>query len=86
VLMCFRSRDPTISLEPVVQGSVEGSAEATRDDVEDDARAVAEWFEHETENAWTFHPAAAFPPLSVIPIINGVPLFVDLDLTSVVVI
>jgi hypothetical protein len=25
VLMCFRSRDPSISLEPIVQGSVEGS-------------------------------------------------------------
>jgi hypothetical protein len=35
VLMCFQSRDPTISLEPAVQGPVEGSAEATRDGVED---------------------------------------------------
>jgi hypothetical protein len=51
VLMCFRSSDPTISLEPVVQGPVEESAEAARDDVEDDARAVAEWFERETKNA-----------------------------------
>jgi hypothetical protein len=29
VLMCFRCRDPSISLEPAVQGLVEGSAEAT---------------------------------------------------------
>jgi hypothetical protein len=34
-----------------VQGPVEGSAEAARDDVEDTARAVAEWFEREPEDA-----------------------------------
>jgi hypothetical protein len=51
VLICFRSRDPTVSLEPVVQGSVEGSAEVSRDGVEDSARAVAERFEREPENA-----------------------------------
>jgi hypothetical protein len=51
VLMCFRSRDPGISLEPVVQGPVEGSAEATRDDIEEAARAVAERFKREPEDA-----------------------------------
>jgi hypothetical protein len=51
VLMCFQSRDPSISLDPVVQGPVEGSAEAARDGVEDAARAVAERFEREPENA-----------------------------------
>jgi hypothetical protein len=51
VLMCFRSCDPNISLEPVVQGLVEGSAEAARDGVEDAAHAVAERFEHEPEDA-----------------------------------
>jgi hypothetical protein len=51
VLMCFQSRDPSISLEPAVQGPVEGSAEATRDGVEDAAHAVAEGFEHEPEDA-----------------------------------
>jgi hypothetical protein len=50
VLMCFWSRDPSISLEPVVQGSVEGSAEAARDGVEDAARAVAKRFEREPED------------------------------------
>jgi hypothetical protein len=50
VLMCFRSRDPSISLEPTVQGPVEGSTEAVRDGVEDAARAVAERFEHEPED------------------------------------
>jgi hypothetical protein len=51
VLMCFRSRDPSISLEPVVQGPIEGSAEAARDDIEDAAHAVAERFEREPEDA-----------------------------------
>jgi hypothetical protein len=51
VMMCFRSRDPSISLEPEVQGPVEGSAEAARDGVEDDARAVIERFELEPEDA-----------------------------------
>jgi hypothetical protein len=51
VLMCFRSRDPSITLESVVQGPVEGSAEAARDGVENAARAVAKRFERETEDA-----------------------------------
>jgi hypothetical protein len=49
VLMCFRSRDPSISLEPVVQGPIEGSEEAARDGVEDATRTVEERFEHEPE-------------------------------------
>jgi hypothetical protein len=49
--MCFWSCDPTISLEPAMQGPVEGFAEATRDDVEDAARGVAERFEREPEDA-----------------------------------
>jgi hypothetical protein len=51
MLMCFRSHDPTISMEPAVQGPVEESAEAARDGVEDAARAVAEQFEREPEDA-----------------------------------
>jgi hypothetical protein len=51
VLMCFRTHDPSISLEPVVQGPVEGSTEAARDGVEEAARAVAERFEREPEDA-----------------------------------
>jgi hypothetical protein len=51
VLMCFRSHDPSISLEPAVQGPVEGSAEAARDDVEDAAHVEAERFEREPEDA-----------------------------------
>jgi hypothetical protein len=51
VLMCFQSHDPSISLELAVQGPVEGSAEAARDGIEDAARAVAERFEREPEDA-----------------------------------
>jgi hypothetical protein len=51
MLMCFRSRDPSISLDLAVQGPVEGSAEVARDGVEDDARAVAERFELEPQDA-----------------------------------
>jgi hypothetical protein len=50
VLMCFRNRDPSISLEPMVQGPIEGSAEAARDGVEDAAHTVAEQFEREPED------------------------------------
>jgi hypothetical protein len=46
VLMCFQSRDPSISLKPVVQGLVEGSV----DGVEEAAHTVAERFEREPED------------------------------------
>jgi hypothetical protein len=51
VLMCFQSHDPSISLEPAVQGPVEGSMEAARVGVEDAARTVAERFEREPKDA-----------------------------------
>jgi hypothetical protein len=51
MLMCFRSCDPSISLEPAVQGPVEGPVKATRNGVEEAARAVAERFEREPEDA-----------------------------------
>jgi hypothetical protein len=51
MLMCFRSHDPSISLEPAVQGPVEGFAEAARDGVEDVAHVIAERFECEPEDA-----------------------------------
>jgi hypothetical protein len=50
MLICFQSRDPSISLEPAVQGPIERSVEAARDGIEDAARAVAEWFEREPED------------------------------------
>jgi hypothetical protein len=50
-LMCFRSRDPAISLEPVVQGPTEEPAEAAAAGVEDAARAVADRFKREPEDS-----------------------------------
>jgi hypothetical protein len=60
VLKCFRSHHPSISLEPTVQGPIKGFAEAARDDFEDTARAVAERFERETEDALASRPAGSF--------------------------
>jgi hypothetical protein len=51
VLMCFRSRDPNISLEPVVQGPAEEPVEATAAGVEDVVRAVADCFKREPEDS-----------------------------------
>jgi hypothetical protein len=51
VLMCFCSRDPDISLEPVVQGLTEEPAEAAATGVEDAARAVADRFKREPEDS-----------------------------------
>jgi uncharacterized protein (DUF3084 family) len=51
VLLCFRSRDPNISLEPVVQGPTEEPAEAATADVEDAARAVADRFKRKPEDS-----------------------------------
>jgi hypothetical protein len=51
VLMCFRSRDPAISLEPVVQGLVEEPAEAAAAGVEDAARSIADRFKCEPEDS-----------------------------------
>jgi hypothetical protein len=43
-----------------VQGPIKGFAEAARDDFEDTARAVAERFERETEDALASRPAGSF--------------------------
>jgi hypothetical protein len=51
VLMCFHSRDPNISLEPVVQGPTEEPAEAAAAGVEDAARAIADRFKREPEDS-----------------------------------
>jgi hypothetical protein len=51
VLMCFRSRDPAISLEPVVQEPVEEPVEAAASGIEDAARAVADRFKREPEDS-----------------------------------
>jgi hypothetical protein len=46
-LTCFWIRDPQISLEPVVQGPIMKMEEATRADVKDAAKLVADLFEHQ---------------------------------------
>jgi hypothetical protein len=51
MLMCFRSHDPSISLEPVVQGPIEGSVEAARDGIEEAACAVVERFKSDPVDA-----------------------------------
>jgi hypothetical protein len=51
VLMCFRSHDSSISLEPMVQGPVGEPVEAARVGVEDVAHTVAERFECKPEDA-----------------------------------
>jgi hypothetical protein len=51
VLMCFRSHDPAISLEPVVRGPAEEPAGAAAVGVEDAARAVADRFKREPEDS-----------------------------------
>jgi hypothetical protein len=51
VLMCFRSRHPQVSLEPVVQGSAEKLEDVAYIGVEGAARIVAERFECHPEDA-----------------------------------
>jgi DNA repair exonuclease SbcCD ATPase subunit len=51
MLMCFRSRDPAISLEPVVRGPAEEPAGAAAAGVEDAAHAVANHFKREPEDS-----------------------------------
>jgi hypothetical protein len=51
VLMCFRSRDPAISLEPVVQGPAEEPTGAAAAGVEDAACAIADRFKREPEDS-----------------------------------
>jgi hypothetical protein len=51
VLMCFRSHDAAISLEPMVQGPAEEPAEAAAAGVEDAARSIADRFKREPEDS-----------------------------------
>jgi hypothetical protein len=50
VVMCFRSREPKVSLEPIVQGHAEDVEEAAQVGVRDTTRLVAERFEHQVED------------------------------------
>jgi hypothetical protein len=51
MLIRFWSCGPGISLEPTVQGPIEGFTGAARYGVEDAARVIPEWFEREPEDA-----------------------------------
>jgi hypothetical protein len=51
VLTCFWSRDPQISLEPVVQGPITETTEAAHADVEDTVKLVAELFKCQLTDA-----------------------------------
>jgi hypothetical protein len=51
MLMCFRSQDPQVSLEPVVQGPTEEVQEAAQDGVWETVKLVAERFERQPEDA-----------------------------------
>jgi hypothetical protein len=50
MLMCFRSWDPQVFLEPVVQGPVEEAEDVARADIHDTARLVAARFERHPED------------------------------------
>jgi hypothetical protein len=58
--MCFRSRDPAISLEPVVQGPAEEPAKAAAAGVEDATRAISDRFKREPEDSYASLPCQAF--------------------------
>jgi hypothetical protein len=47
VLTCFRSHDPTISLAPVIAGSVAATKDAARESVQDAVEMVAECFQRD---------------------------------------
>jgi hypothetical protein len=51
VLMCFRSQDPQVSLESVVQGPTEEVLEAVQVGVWETVKLVAERFERQPEDA-----------------------------------
>jgi hypothetical protein len=47
ILTCFRSHDPTISLEPVIAGPVADIEDAAREGVQDAVELVAERFQRD---------------------------------------
>jgi hypothetical protein len=47
ILTCFRSHDPTISLEPVIAGPVADTEDAAREGVQDVIELVAERFQRD---------------------------------------
>jgi hypothetical protein len=51
MLLCLRSQDPQVSLEPVVQGHAEQILEAAQVGVREAVKVVAERFECQPEDA-----------------------------------
>jgi hypothetical protein len=51
VLLCLRSQDPQVSLEPVVQGPTEQIPEAAQVGVREAVKVIAERFERQPEDA-----------------------------------
>jgi hypothetical protein len=47
ILTCFRSHDPTISLEPMIAGLVADTKDAAREAVQDVVELVAEHFQQD---------------------------------------
>jgi hypothetical protein len=47
ILTCFRSHDPTISLEPVIAGPVADTEDAAREGIKDAVELVAERFQQD---------------------------------------
>jgi hypothetical protein len=47
ILTCFRSHDPTISLEPVIAGPVADTEDAAREGIQDAVELVAECFQRD---------------------------------------
>jgi hypothetical protein len=47
LLTCFRSHNPTISLEPVIAGLVADTEDAARESVQDTVEVVAERFQRD---------------------------------------
>jgi hypothetical protein len=47
ILTCFRSHDPTISMEPVIAGPVADIEDAAREGVQDIVAVVAERFQRD---------------------------------------
>jgi hypothetical protein len=68
VLMCFRSQDPQVTLELVVQGPVVKTREASRVGVQDTAKLVAMQFEHQAKERRA--PCFFFWPLDLFLFVN----------------
>ena len=62
LLVCFRSHDPTIFLDPVIAGPVEGEEAAARESVQEVVAAVAARFQRAPADEELDVPRAGTPP------------------------